>query len=111
MTQGDLDNHVYFILDGRVGVWSDGVRIAELQEGQQFGEMHLIDVQPRSASIIAETEVETLSLTHHDFHKIQEKDKDAFIMILMNCARDVSRRLRAANHALAQHRLFVPNSV
>ncbi|MDA3963106.1 MAG: cyclic nucleotide-binding domain-containing protein [Planctomycetota bacterium] len=99
--QGSKGDSVYFILSGSVEIVVDGVAIAGLDEGSQFGEMHLIDVQTRSATVRALTRVDALTLSNQDLLALRRRNADACIMILMNCARDVSRRLRAMNKRFA----------
>jgi len=101
VAQGAHDEGIYFIREGRVRVEVDGIQIAVLHEGEQFGEMHLIDVQVRSAAVIASTGVETLRLSHRELLGLRKTHPEAFILILMNCARDVSRRLRESNRRYA----------
>ena len=97
LIQGESGDRVHCILSGRAWVYSDGEHIATLGPGQQFGEMHLVDVQHRSASVIAATSLRTISLGSADLMQLQRHHSDAAIMILLNCARDVSRRLRRMN--------------
>ena len=56
--QGDHSDFLYEICQGRVGVFLDyetenQKKIAELSEGQYFGEMGLIEDSPRSATAVA----------------------------------------------------------
>jgi CRP/FNR family transcriptional regulator, cyclic AMP receptor protein len=95
--QGERDDRVYFIQEGRVVVRVDGLMMAELREGEQFGEMHLIDIQARSATVTAVTDTVTLSLSNRDIFALRKRNMEAFIVLVMNCARDISRRLRHTN--------------
>lgn len=101
VAQGAHDEGVHFIREGRVRVEVDGVPVAVLHEGEQFGEMHLIDIQVRSAAVIAITGLDTLRLSHRELLALRRSDPEDFILILMNCARDVSRRLRESNRRYA----------
>ncbi|MDR3139017.1 MAG: cyclic nucleotide-binding domain-containing protein, partial [Treponema sp.] len=44
MVEGDRNDKIRFILDGRVAVLKDGVVLSELGEGDAFGEMEVLDV-------------------------------------------------------------------
>lgn len=99
--QGDHDEGVHFIREGRVRIEVDGIPVAVLHEGNQFGEMHLIDVQARSAAVIAITDVDTLRLSHRHLLELRKRAPEAFVLVMMNCARDVSRRLRESNRRYA----------
>lgn len=61
--QGEHGLEFILLVDGRARVERDGKRIARLQPGDFFGEMSLIDGEPRTASVIAETPV-TLLVVH-----------------------------------------------
>jgi NADH dehydrogenase len=74
--QGEPAMHFYAIERGEVEVWHtlDGTAPATLLNmlgpGDFFGEMALMDDQPRSASIRARTAVEVLVLGRHVFTQI-----------------------------------------
>jgi CRP/FNR family cyclic AMP-dependent transcriptional regulator len=101
LEQGAHGEGVYFIREGRVRIEVDGIEIAELHEGELFGEMHLIDIQTRSAAVYACAPVDALTLSNADLMALRKRDIEAFIMILMNCSRDISRRLRESNRRYA----------
>lgn len=72
-----------------------GKRIAVLKVGDVFGEMELIDTQRRSATVRALESVSTLALSNGDLFHIYEFDSPTFTLIVMNLARELSRRLRS----------------
>jgi CRP/FNR family transcriptional regulator, cyclic AMP receptor protein len=97
----DSGNRIYFITEGQVEVLKDvpgspgkQQQIALLQEGDSFGEMELIDIQKRAASIRTLSNTVTLSLSNSDMFSIYQTNVQAFAMIVMNMAREISRRLR-----------------
>lgn len=67
--EGDTSRTAYFLCAGRAAVYkqADGGRrrLSELQEGQLFGEMAYLLNEPRTASVVAETEVTVLALPPH----------------------------------------------
>ncbi len=95
--QSGPGGEVYFILEGEVQVVIDGVEVSTLKAGEQFGEMHMIDIEPRSATAIAKGPVVVFILKQIDMFRIRNKCQESFIMLLMNCSRDISRRLRTMN--------------
>ena len=70
-------------------------RIAVLSVGDVFGEMELIDMQRRSATVRALEAVSVLALSNGDLFRIYESDMPTFTLIVLNLARELSRRLRS----------------
>ena len=84
------------ILDGSVEIRSDGTTIAKLGSGQFFGEMSVIDNQPRSADVVAVEPSRCLILSAWSFNAlISENPKIALKML-----QEFVRRLRSTNQAL-----------
>lgn len=74
--KGDIGNCMYIIHSGRVKVHDDIYTIAELGEGNFFGEVSLLDTEPRSASVTAIADTVVFSLEQEDFYKILQKHRD-----------------------------------
>jgi CRP/FNR family cyclic AMP-dependent transcriptional regulator len=115
--EGDPGSQMYFIRAGRVEVvkFSDThakeLRLAILNEGDTFGEMELIDIQNRSASVRALENLTVLTLSNEDMYEIFERNQAAFIIILMNIAREISRRLRKMDALVASSLYSDPDPV
>jgi CRP-like cAMP-binding protein len=62
--------------------------------------MALIDMSPRSASVIALEDCSAIRLTNADLFRVYRADLEQFALIQMNLARELSRRLRIANERL-----------
>ncbi len=96
--RGDYDDKFYFIDSGSVKVSitnDDGKEmiLAVLTEGEYFGEMSLIDGQPRSADVETR-EVTTLhSISKEDFDRIFTTDK----AVTINLLKETTHRLREAD--------------
>ncbi len=65
--EGEAGAAFHLILEGSARVTSGGRTHAKLGPGDYFGEMALIDRQPRSATVVADTDVRTLSLVSWSF--------------------------------------------
>jgi CRP-like cAMP-binding protein len=65
--QGEFGHEFALLVDGRARVERDGRTIAELESGDFFGEMSLLDGKPRSASIITEAPSTILVMHSRDF--------------------------------------------
>lgn len=96
--EDDPGDALYVVVRGRVKVvliGEDGreVILAVLREGDFFGEMSLIDDQPRSAHVIGMDDADLLVLRRDDFLKcMEEMPRIAFGLL-----RALSRRLRRAD--------------
>jgi len=63
----------HLIVAGSASVSIDGAEVARFGPGDYFGEMSVIDGQPRSASVTAVDEVTTLAITAWDFEGLMEQ--------------------------------------
>lgn len=106
--EGDPANEFFILEAGTVAIlkqWDkQDYLLSRLGAGDCLGEMALIDYFPRSASAVAETECEALSLTARILEELYHKDLEQFALIQMNMARELSRRLRHASEQLFQSR-------
>jgi CRP-like cAMP-binding protein len=81
------------VLTGSIGVrHPDGTVFAHIRPGEVFGEMALIDEEPRSATLVAEEQTEVALLAASDFRE-ELKDNQAFAL---NLIRLLAQRLREA---------------
>jgi len=71
-----------------------------LKKGDIFGEMSLLEELPRSATIIAHTNVITIEITRDDFFNYIESDPQNGIKILIKLCKILSFRLRETNSKL-----------
>lgn len=94
LREGDPNDKIFFITGGRVQVTKQGIPIAELGEGETFGEMELIDVMPSIATITALESLEVVTISNRALYEISKIEPKTFSLIIMNLARDLSRRLR-----------------
>lgn len=68
--EGTIGREFFLIVDGQAEVRRNGRKIATLGAGQYFGELALLDRRPRSATVIAATEMELLVLGQRQFNGI-----------------------------------------
>jgi CRP-like cAMP-binding protein len=64
--------------------------------------MALIDLNPRSASVVAVEDCIALEISHQALYVLYENYLEQFVLIQMNLAREVSRRLRALDERLSR---------
>jgi len=94
IVEGTHVGKIRFILEGRVAVVKNGIILLELDEGSVFGEMEVVDIQPAEATVKALATTKVMTLSIDSLGEIYEKDLKTYSFILMNLARDISRRLR-----------------
>jgi len=82
--------------DQKIATISGDRKFCDVFRGDILGEMSLIDVEPASATVRAVTEVGIWSMKREDFAAVLRKDLTAYIVIITNIARILSRRLRDA---------------
>jgi cAMP-binding proteins - catabolite gene activator and regulatory subunit of cAMP-dependent protein kinases len=74
--------------------------LGTLKEGDCFGEMAVMDLCPRSASVRAVEDCTAIRLSAANLHQLYELDLKQFALIQMNMGREVTRRLREADNQL-----------
>jgi CRP/FNR family transcriptional regulator, cyclic AMP receptor protein len=87
------------ILKGTTGQPSRVLR--HLAAGDCFGEMALMDLAPRSASVRATEDCMAIEISAANLMQVYEKDVRQFVLIEMNMGRELSRRLREADERLS----------
>ena len=101
MAGGDATDSLYIVLSGRLKVMmsdSDGkeVILSILGPGEFFGEMGLIDEEPRSASVVTIEPCELLQLVKRDFNKCLAENFEMAMAVM----RGLVRRLREADRKI-----------
>jgi len=70
--QGSKGWEFFFIEEGKAQVQKDGKAIRKLTSGDFFGEISLIDREPRTANVIAETDMILLVVDTRSFDHLLE---------------------------------------
>jgi CRP-like cAMP-binding protein len=95
---------MYVLESGRVAVLKDWAGrelvLHHLGQGDCFGEMALLDLFPRSASVRAVDDCRAMALTSAHLYRLFEHSAEPFALIQMNIAREMSRRLRESDEQL-----------
>jgi len=68
--KGDVDDSLYIIASGEVRVHDGATTLAHLGEREVFGELAVLDPEPRSASVTAQTDVALFRLNRDDLFEI-----------------------------------------
>ena len=104
--EGDPAREMYVVLDGEIEVLKRSrrgreTRVAILGPNDCFGEMSIVDMQPRSATVRALAPARVLRITTEDMDALYRHDLKSYTLIVLNIARDLSRRLRVTDGILA----------
>ena len=93
---GDAGTAFFILLDGAARVVPKSGRSRRLAAGDFFGEMALLDDAPRSANVVAEGDVLTLTIPRSSFGKLL-RGEPALAHALL---RTLAARLRAAEKSV-----------
>jgi CRP-like cAMP-binding protein len=95
--KGDSSEDAYLVVTGKVEIREGGRVLEAMARGEIFGEMALIDAEPRSASAVAVGATELVVIDKFAFHALVRKDPDFALAIM----RMMAERLRAMLHPRA----------
>jgi CRP-like cAMP-binding protein len=88
VTQGDRSARLYIIVDGTAAIRVHGSMVVEIGPGDYFGEMAVIDGEPRAATVTATTAISVLSLANFNVKALLRSMPDiGFKMLQRLCAR------------------------
>jgi CRP/FNR family transcriptional regulator, cyclic AMP receptor protein len=100
----DAADSMFVLESGRVAVvrtrHGHDYVLQRLGAGDCFGEMALMDLAPRSATVQAEEDCLAIEIGMGDLLHLYEHDPAQFALIQMNIGREVCRRLRAVDDLL-----------
>jgi len=96
--EGDTADYIYFVLNGRLRVLmsdSEGreVILSMLGQGDLFGEIGVIDDEPRSATVVAVEPSDLLVFYKEDFRRCLADNFDITLAIM----RSLAKRMRTAD--------------
>lgn len=104
--EGAPGRDLYVVLEGEVELTRRNVegvlvRVTVCRQHEWFGEMSMLDMLPRQATATAIVPARLLRITAHDLDHLYRKEVKLYALFVLNMARELSRRLRAADAALA----------
>ena len=107
VAEGEQGQSMYVVHSGelvvsKLGESGRAVPIARLGPGDFFGEMTLIEMQNRSASVITESPTVLYELTAANLYAFYKGDIHAYTMVLQNVNRELCRRLRRADMSIVE---------
>jgi HEAT repeat protein/ATP/ADP translocase len=94
--KGDPGEHLFLIISGSIQVRDGQVVVATLGEREVFGELAVLDREPRSADAVCEEDVQLLRLSGADFEELiarRPNIQKEIVLVLTRRLRDVTRRV------------------
>ncbi len=73
MEQGEVGREAFLVVDGEVQIKVNGHVVGTAGRGSVLGEMALLDLRPRSATLIALTDCELISYASKQFRSILDE--------------------------------------
>jgi CRP/FNR family cyclic AMP-dependent transcriptional regulator len=107
IAEGEPGRSMYVVHSGelvmsKLGHSGPVIRVAALGPGDFFGEMTLIEMQNRSATVVAESPTVLYELTARNLYTYYKADIHAYVVVMQNINRELCRRLRRADHRIAE---------
>lgn len=110
VAEGEPGRSMFIVQSGRLAVSKQAnagsvVPISVLRPGDFFGEMTLIEMQNRSATVVAEASTVLYELTAQNLYACYKADIHAYVIVLQNVNRELCRRLRRADDRFTEHQV------
>lgn len=110
VAEGEPGRSMFIVKSGRLAVSKRAnsgsvVRISVLKPGDFFGEMTLIEMQNRSATVVAESPTVLYELTAQKLYACYKADIHAYVIVVQNINRELCRRLRRADERFTGHQV------
>ena len=107
VVEGEAGRSMFIVHSGKLMVSKLGdservIRMAGLEPGDFFGEMTLLEMQNRSATVAAESPTVLYELTARNLYTYYKADIHAYVMVIQNINRELCRRLRRADNRIAE---------
>ena len=105
--EGEQGRSMFIVHSGELAVSKLGdsgsaIHISGLKPGDFFGEMTLLEMQNRSATVVAESPTVLYELTAGNLYTYYKADIYGYVMVMQNINRELCRRLRRADNRIAE---------
>jgi CRP/FNR family cyclic AMP-dependent transcriptional regulator len=87
--EGDTGREFFVIVDGEIGVTSNGRKVAQRGRGDFVGEIALLEDTTRTATVTAKTPLRVFVLTREDFRKLVRDNPSVERKVMQALARRV----------------------
>ncbi|MFT4622807.1 MAG: serine/threonine protein phosphatase PrpC [Myxococcota bacterium] len=102
--QGETGDTLYVVVTGAVSVQLEGEEVAVLSEGEHFGELALVDSEPRSADIVAKGFGHLLCIERDALREYCMMEPALGNLLLWKLVATLGQRLRGMNARLTAER-------
>src|SRR6516164_4203655 len=107
VAEGEPGRSMFVVHSGELEVSKLGdsgrvIRMASLGPGDFFGEMTLIAMHNRSATVVAESPTVLYELTARNLYTYHKADIHAYVIVMQNVNRELCRRLRRSDNRIAE---------
>lgn len=107
VAEGEPGRSMFIVHSGELVVSKLGesgsvIRMSVLEPGDFFGEMTLIEMQNRSATVVAESATVLYELTAGNLYTYYKTDIHAYVIVMQNINRELCRRLRRSDKRIAE---------
>jgi CRP/FNR family transcriptional regulator, cyclic AMP receptor protein len=76
--EGGFSNHFYAIEEGSAKVERGGEHLADLKEGDIFGEQGLLEHSERSATVISTSDIRLIKIEHWELSRMKKAMPEAY---------------------------------
>jgi CRP-like cAMP-binding protein len=112
--EGESSWGMYLIVEGQVGIYKvnklsgNVYDVGQLQAGSFFGEMSLVDDQPRSATVQSLTPCVLFYVGKAEFQRLVDSSPQLKLRFLESCIQQLVGRLRSLNddYVVSQYQLW-----
>ncbi len=112
--EGDQADWMFVLEQGKAAVlksWRGQEHLLRtLKQGDCFGEMAVMDLCPRSASVRAVEDCAAIRISAANLYRVYSQDLKQFALIQMNMGREVCRRLRELDDRLFSVTMETPEA-
>jgi CRP/FNR family cyclic AMP-dependent transcriptional regulator len=113
--EGDQADSMFVLEEGKAAVlksWCGKDHLLRtLKQGDCFGEMAVMDLCPRSASVRAVEDCAAIRISAANLYQVYSQDLKQFALIQMNMGREVCRRLRELDNRLFSFGMETPEAL
>jgi CRP-like cAMP-binding protein len=99
VTEGSSGHEFYLVLSGEASVRRNGRKVTTLGPGRYFGELALLDRGPRSATVVADTDMELAVIGQREFLSVLDEVPALAHKLMVSMA----ARLRDADTKAVSH--------